>query len=328
VKAEMPVIYSSTSLHPEAEALLRPQADFVVASSLDAATQLREAGGADVVIVRAPLPPALFANAPKLKAAIRHGAGIDMIPYDEATHAGVLIANVPGVNAPTVAEHVFMVSLMLLRQLRRIDATVRGDGWNAARETANANRDISGKTIGIIGYGNIGGRIANIARLGFGMDVLIHTRTKKDNVHGRFVGLEELLGQSDIVVLCAPLSPETRGLMNAERIGRLKTDAILVNVSRGPVIDDDALISALAARRIAGAALDVFVEQPLPSGHPYYGLDNVVITPHMAGLTEESMMRMGLGAAEEALRVLRGDLPKNLRNPEALPAFHRRFTNS
>lgn len=106
----MPVIYSSTSLHPEAEALLRPQADFVVASSLDAATQLREAGGADVVMVQ--LPPALFANAPKLKAAIRHGAGIDMIPYDEATHAGVLIANLPGVNAPTVAEHVFMVSLM------------------------------------------------------------------------------------------------------------------------------------------------------------------------------------------------------------------------
>lgn len=321
----MPVIYSSTSLHPKAEALLRPAADFVVGSSLDAETQLREARNADVVIVRAPLPPALFDNAPNLKAAIRHGAGIDMIPYDEATRAGVLIANVPGVNAPTVAEHVFMVSIMLLRQFRRIDGVTRDGGWNAARDIANANRDISGKTIGIVGFGNIGGHIANIARFGFGMDVLAHTRTPRDDDRVRFVALNDLLTHADIVVLCAPLSAETRGLMNADRIGRMKPGAILVNVSRGPVIDDEALIAALSEQRIAGAALDVFVEQPLPAGHPYYGFDNVVITPHIAGLTEESMIRMGLGAAEEALRVLRGEVPKNLRNPEALPAFWKRF---
>jgi D-3-phosphoglycerate dehydrogenase len=108
----------------------------------------------------------------------------------------------------------------------------------------------------------------------------------------------------------------------------MKPNAILVNVSRGPVIVDEALIVALSEQRIAGAALDVFSEQPLPAGHPYYGFDNVVVTPHMAGLTEESMMRMGVGAAEEALRVLRGELPKNLRNPEVLPSFWKRFASA
>jgi D-3-phosphoglycerate dehydrogenase len=321
----MPVIYSSTALHPLAEAMLRPAAEFIVASSLDAETQIREARDADVVIVRAPLPPALFDSTHKLRAAIRHGAGIDMIPYDEATRAGVLIANVPGVNAPTVAEHVFMVSMLLLRQFRRIDGDMRVDGWNAGRDHANANRDIAGKTIGIVGFGNIGGEIGRIARHGFRMDVLVHSRTAKDVEGVRFVPLDALLAEADIVVLCCPLTPETRGMMDARRIGLMKPDAILVNVSRGPVIMDEALIAALTESRIAGVALDVFSEQPLPAGHPYYGFDNVVVTPHMAGLTEESMMRMGVGAAEEALRVLRGELPKNLRNPEVLPSFWKRF---
>lgn len=324
----MPRIYSSTALHPRAEAMLRPVADFVVASSLDADTQLREAQDADVVIVRAPLPPSLFDNAHKLRAAIRHGAGIDMIPYDEATRAGVLIANVPGVNAPTVAEHVFMVSMLLLRQFRRIDGDMRADGWNAGRDHANGNRDIAGKAIGIVGFGNIGGEIARIARHSFRMDVLVHSRTAKDVEGARFVALDVLLAEVDIVVLCCPLTPETRGLMDARRIGLMKPDAILVNVSRGPVIVDDALIMALSENRIAGAALDVFAEQPLPRDHPYFGFNNVVVTPHMAGLTEESMMRMGVGAAEEALRVLRGELPKNLRNPEVLPSFWKRFAAS
>jgi D-3-phosphoglycerate dehydrogenase len=105
----------------------------------------------------------------------------------------------------------------------------------------------------------------------------------------------------------------------------MKPGAILVNVSRGPVVDDQALIAALAGGRLLGAALDVFAAQPLPADHPYYGFDNVIVTPHMAGITEESMMRMGLGAAEEALRILRGGLPVNLRNPEAEAAYRRRF---
>jgi D-3-phosphoglycerate dehydrogenase len=114
-------------------------------------------------------------------------------------------------------------------------------------------------------------------------------------------------------------------MIDARRIGLMKPAAVLVNVSRGAVVVDDALIEALRSGRIGGAVLDVFTEQPLPPGHPYFSFDNVVLTPHMAGITEESMMRMGMVAAQESLRVLAGDLPENLRNPEAVEAFRTRF---
>jgi D-3-phosphoglycerate dehydrogenase len=296
-----------------------------VASALDDATLIAEARDAAVVIVRAPIPAALFDNAPKLKIAIRHGAGIDMIPVEAATKAGVMVANVPGVNAPTVAEHVFMVSLALLRQFRRVDGDLRSKGWNQGRHHAYANSDLGGRTLGIVGFGNVGSEIARIGRYGFNMTILAHSRTRRDIDGVHFVDLNALVAEADIVVLCCPLTPETRGLMDAGRIGGMKRTALLVNVSRGPVVVDDALIPALREGRIAGAALDVFVEQPLPAGHPYYEFSNVIITPHMAGITDESMMRMGVGAAEQTLQVLRGEQPTNLRNAEVMDNFRQRF---
>ncbi|MBL8583983.1 MAG: dehydrogenase, partial [Rhizobiaceae bacterium] len=144
----------------------------------------------------------------------------------------------------------------------------------------------------------------------------------------RFVTVDELVRQADIIVLCCPLTPETTGLMSATRIAAMKPAALLINVSRGPVIDDAALIASLREGRIGGAALDVFATQPLPPDHPYLSFDNVVVTPHMAGITEESMERMGVGAAEETLRVLSGALPVNLRNPEAVDRYRRRFPDA
>ncbi len=140
-----------------------------------------------------------------------------------------------------------------------------------------------------------------------------------------FLSIDALVEQSDIIVLCCPLTPETRGLMSRERIARMKPDALLINISRGPVIDDDALIEALQKGRIGGAALDVFATQPLPSDHPYFSFDNVIVTPHMAGITEQSMMRMGVGSADETLLVLANKLPVNLRNPEVVKHYRRRF---
>src|SRR5690606_3716082 len=121
-------------------------------------------------------------------------------------------------------------------------------------------------------------------------------------------------------------TPETTGLLGRDRIARMKPGALLINVSRGPVVDDAALIEALRSGQVGGAALDVFATQPLPPDHPYLGFDNVIVTPHMAGLTEESMMRMGVGAAEEAIRVLSGELPVNLCNPAAVEHYRRRFS--
>ena len=322
----MPLILSTHALHPKASAMLAAAGELRIASAFDAATLAREATDADIVVVRAPLPEALFSTARKLKAAIRHGAGLDMIPMDAATAAGVLVANVPGVNARSVAEHVFFAILALLRRFRSMDRDLREKGWLAGRAHADGNHELSGRTIGIVGLGAVGQTVGHMAAHGFGLNVVATTRSARAAPDGvRFLPVDELARESDIVVLCCPLTPETRGLMSAERIALMKPGALLINVSRGPVIDDAALIGALRENRIGGAALDVFAEQPLPADHPYFGFDNVVITPHMAGITEESMMRMGVGAAEETVRVLQGGLPVNLRNPQAVGRYRQRF---
>jgi D-3-phosphoglycerate dehydrogenase len=306
--------------------MLEAHGKVVVATAADAVTLADEARHADIVIVRAPLPPVLFERATRLRAAIRHGAGLDMIPIEAATRAGVLVANVPGANARTVAEHVLWTSMALLRKFRQVDRDLRRQGWAAGRDHAYDGNDLSGRAIGIVGFGAVGRNVADIAAKGFGMEVIVNSRAAKDlPAHVRFATIDELAEASDIIALCCPLTPETTGLIGRDRIARMKPGALLINVSRGPVVDDDALIAALASGQVAGAALDVFVTQPLPSDHPYLGFDNVIVTPHMAGITEESMMRMGLGAAEEAIRVLDGELPVNLRNPEAVERYRRRF---
>ena len=323
----MPLVYSTHELHPRAAAKLAQAGDLVVASALDAKTLTDEARTADAVIVRAPLPAELFANAPGLRLAVRHGAGLDMIPVDAATRAGVLVANVPGVNARSVAEHVLFVAIALLRRFRMMDHDLRQNGWSAGRDHAVHTRELSGRTLGLIGFGNVGRAVASIADAGFGLDVLAYSRSGSnypDRV--RYAGIDDLIAASDIVVLCCPLTDETRGLMDGRRIGLMKPEALLVNVARGAVVDDEALIKALRDGRIGGAALDVFTDQPLPQGHPYFEFGNVILTPHMAGITQESMERMGMGAAEEVLRVLGGGLPDNWCNREVLPAYRERFS--
>ena len=322
----MSIIFSTHPLHAKATAMLGTAGELRIASAPDQGTILREARGADVLIVRAPIPPACFDAGSPLRAAIRHGAGIDMIPYEAATAAGVLIANVPGANANTVAEHVIMVTLALLRRFRSVDRDLRGAGWLAGRAHADSALDLAGRTLGIVGAGNVGKAIFRIARHGFGLDVIANSRTPSGVPEGaRYLPLDDLVEAADIVVLCCPLTPETTGLMSRDRIGRMKPGALLVNVSRGPVVDDAALIGALRSGRLAGAALDVFSTQPLPPDHPYLAMDNVIVTPHLAGITDDSMMRMGMGAAGEAIRVLSGELPINLRNPETVEHYRRRF---
>lgn len=322
----MSIIFSTHPLHSKATDMLAPVAELRIASAPDGEAVLREGGDADILIVRAPIPPSYFSSSRRLRAAIRHGAGIDMIPYDAATAAGVLIANVPGANAATVAEHVFMVTLALLRRFRPIDRDLRGKGWFAGRAHSDHGHDLGGRTFGIVGMGNIGKAIFRIARHGFGLDVVVHTRSPASVPEGaRYLQLDELLATADVVVLCCPLTPETTGLISRDRIFRMKPGALLVNVSRGPVVDDGALIEVLQSGRIGGAALDVFITQPLPADHPYLQLDNVIVTPHMAGITEDSMMRMGVGAAGEAIRILNGELPVNLRNAEAVEHYRQRF---
>ena len=175
--------------------------------------------------------------------------------------------------------------------------------------------------------GNVGRNIARIAKNGFAMEVVCHTRSA-GNVpdYTRAVSLEELLAVADIVVLCCPLTEQTRGLIDAAALKRMKQGALLINVARGPVVVENALIKALESGHLGGAAIDVFDTQPLPPDHPLLALPNVILTPHMAGITEESMLRMGQGVVAETRRIAAGELPEQLVNPDAVPRYRQRFS--
>jgi D-3-phosphoglycerate dehydrogenase len=324
----LPIVYSTHELHPRAIAMLDGVATLRVASALNPETFVRESRDAAAFVIRVPVPAAIFEDAPLLRLAARHGAGLDMVPMEAATRAGVLVSNVPGANARTVAEYIFFAAMVLYRRFRPIDRDLRAKGWLAGRAETVRGRELAGRTLGIVGMGNIGRTVASIAMAGFGLNVIATSRSRQSPPEG--VGwrtLEELMAESDIVAICCPLTPQTRGMINADRIGRMKPDAILINVARGAIVDDDALLAALREDRIGGAALDVFDTPPEPD-HPYFSFDNVLVTPHMAGISEESMERMGTGAIAEVIRVLEGRLPVNLRNPEAVEHYRRRFPES
>lgn len=319
------MIFSTHPLHPEVTQALQALGPFRVASAPVPQAIVAESGGAKIIVVRAPIPPEIIGREAGLRALIRHGAGLDMIPVAEATVAGVLVANVPGANALTVAEHVIWTAAALLRRYPQVNRDLRAGGWAAGRAHSDHGCEISGKVLGILGMGSIGRALARIAVHGFGMPVLCHTRSGAAPEGGQSVSFADLLAQSDILALCAPLTDQTRGMVDAAALARMKPGAILVNVARGPLVDEAALIAALASGHLGGAAIDVFDTQPLPPDHPFLALPNVILTPHMAGITTESMLRMGQGVVAEAQRVVAGDLPRNLVNPEAVGLYRRRF---
>jgi D-3-phosphoglycerate dehydrogenase / 2-oxoglutarate reductase len=325
----MGIIFSTHPLHPDVSARLEAAGQYRVASSPIAAAIMAEGLDAEVLIVRANIPLEYFRSARLLRGAVRHGAGLDMIPMQAANDAGVLVANVPGANAGTVAEHAIFAAIALRRQFRAMDIALRTQGWNAGRAYSDHGRDLSGATLGVLGMGNIGRALTQMAQAGFGMNVISHTRRPTSlpkNV--RPASLDELVSQSDILVLCCPLTDETRGVISATRIAMMHKGAVLINVARGPVVDTAALTAALQERRILGAALDVFDHQPLPESSPLYALDNVILTPHMAGVTEDSMLRVGTIAADEVFAILGNQLPHNFCNSEVTASYRKRFPAS
>lgn len=319
------MIFSTHPLHPEVTADLQALGTVCFASAPTAQAISAESAGAELIVVRAPIPLGVAARETGLRALIRHGAGLDMINLDEATAAGVLVANVPGANALTVAEHVIWTAMALLRRNPQVTRDLHSAGWAAARAHADHGRELSGRRLGILGFGNIGRTLARIARHGFGMPVIVHTRSGSAEEGVSAVSFADLLAHSDILALCAPLTDETRGIINAAALARMKPGAVLINVARGPLVDEQALVAALASGHLGGAALDVFDTQPLPADHPFLALPNLILTPHMAGITEESMLRMGQGVVAEARRVLAGGLPANLVNPAAVALYQSRF---
>ncbi len=301
-------------------------ARLVVAPDNAVATVQRLLTDADALIVRTKMPDAVLAHAPRLRGIVRHGVGLDFIPMRRAAELAIPVANVPGANSRSVAEYVFAALFALVRKVQSADRLIREEGWTPARAVSKHAVELSGKCMGIVGLGNIGRDVARIAAHGFGMQV-VGSQRRRDTIP-EFVhplDLAELFAVSDVVVLCCPLTEETDRMVGHPLIGAMKSTAYLINPARGQLIDEAALFAAMRDRRIAGAALDVFSEQPLVADHPFRSLPNMLLTPHLASLTADSLERIGRISCEEAARMLRGERPLNLANSEIWEAAQRRW---
>ena len=309
----------SDAIAPAGEEALARAVEVVRAPDSSPATLKRLARDFDGILIRSKLPDDIFEAAPRLRAVVVHGTGTDLVPLESATAHGVMVANLPGINAQSVAEYCVMAMLMLGRGILPILDTLRTKTWDQARVLGSGARELAALTVGIVGVGEIGGRLAKIARNGFGMKVLGHQR-RLDRLppEASAAPLEQLLRESDFVVLACPLTPQTKYLINEKTLGQMKPTAWLINVGRGPVVQEEALIDALRSKRIAGAMLDVYEHYRLEPGHPLFSFDNVILTPHLAAVTCESRARASVAAADEMLRILRGERPRNLVNPEVM----------
>jgi D-3-phosphoglycerate dehydrogenase len=310
------------SIDADAVARLRERAEVVPCREASFDGIRRDGRDVDAVITRSRLPDDLFEAAPRIRAAMIHGTGMDLVPLASATAHGVAVSRIPGGNAQSVAEYCVMSILVLARNFPEIHSSIRTRPWDDTRLLGAKAHEIAGMTAGIVGLGEIGRRVAKICRQGFGMRVLGNQR--RMDAMGPDVepaSLDRLVADADFVVLTCPLTPQTHHLFNRAMFGRMKSTAWLINVARGAVIDEAALIDALRANRIAGAMLDVYEHYRLEPGHPLFSLPNAVLTPHLAGMTQESRKRMGGIAAQETLRMLAGEPPLALVNPDVLPKF-------
>ena len=323
-----PVVLLTNPMAASVAQALAPQFELRQAPVTDAQTLCHAARDAHYIVVRAPLPAELFEQAPMLRGVVRHGAGLDMIPVAQASAHGVAVANVPAVNARSVAEYAMAQMLALARQLPECENALRAGDWSGPRAHAEHLPDLHAKTVAIVGTGAIGKALAQMCSAGFGMRVLgVRRSAARDSAKITFTSLDGALATADFLVLACPLNEATRHLINTHTLARAKPGLFIVNVARGAVIDTPALEAALESGQVAGAALDVFETQPLPAHARLRQLPRVRLTPHLAGITHGSMQRMSEGVAEQLQQMLAGQMPRHLCNPEAVHAIRARWAH-
>ena len=253
-----------------------------------------------------------IAAAPRLKIIARHGVGVDSVDIDAATAAGVVVTNTPNSNLVSVAEHAIALLLALRRKLVASDRANQL-GLGAVSRAELVGRELRGSTLGLVGFGRIATALARIAIDGFGMNVIAYdpilTAEEIRQKGANPVSLQELLAASDAISLHVPLLPQTRHLIGENEFKAMKQGAVIINTARGGIIDEEALLRSLNESYLGGAALDVTENEPLPAGHPFYGRTDVIITPHIGGQTEESLLRVAVDAADCVCQALRGEIP-------------------
>ena len=269
----------------------------------------------------------LLARAPNLLIVSTGGAGYDTVNVKDCTDAGVLVVNQTGGNADAVAAHVLAMVLMLSKQIIQTNHALRKGTMHD--RNAFIGSDINGRTIGIVGLGNVGRRIAKLCRTLFDMQVLacdpyLDESTMAERGATK-VSLDELLRRSDFVSINCPLDDSSRGMIGAREFGLMQKHAYFITTARGFIHDEKALEDALRTKQIAGAGLDVWSKEPPQPDHPLLQFDNVIASPHTAGVTREARANMGKFAAEQLIMTLDGKRPPRIVNPDVWPAYVKRF---
>ncbi|MGB2815006.1 MAG: C-terminal binding protein [Dehalococcoidales bacterium] len=313
----------STPLAEEAEELASVNAELIEGDCATEDDIIRVARDADVLlVVSAQITRRVMEALPKCKAIIRYGIGYDTVDVDAATDNSILVVNVPDFCFEEVSNHAITLLLACAKKLVIMDKGTKQGRWAECKQAQAPMGSIWGETLGLIGCGNIGRMVAQKARC-FKMQVIgcdpFVDKAKAEECGIKLVGMPELLRESDYISIHTFLSQETKHLLGEKEFKQMKPGAYLINTSRGPVIDEPALINALQEKQIAGAGLDVFEQEPVDPDNPLLRMDNVVVFPHTASYSDAAFKRLRVSVGQEAARVLSSRWPKNLVNKTVKP---------
>jgi D-3-phosphoglycerate dehydrogenase / 2-oxoglutarate reductase len=313
-----PKVWAERSLYPDELARLKEKTEVIDNGSMD------DLPGAEVAIIGGAKVDGAFMDhaGPQLKMVIRHGIGYNNVDVAAASERGILSANTPDGPTESTAEHAVALMMSMTKRVVKSDRVLRNNQpWT---KDDLRGLEVLDHILGVVGYGRIGRRVTEICALGLKMKVLVYDPFVPKNTElpegvSLIDSLDELLSQSDVVTIHTPLMPETHHLIGERELRLMKPDAYLVNASRGPVVDESALISVLQDGHLAGAGLDVFDIEPPEADNPLLKMDNVVSSPHIASNTPQGSQRMSQGVVDQILQLFAGEKPASLLDPDAWP---------
>jgi len=317
-----PLVVIAGAIHPDGMKQLEPEARVIVTDQVTEEGMIEVAREAEGILfrIRPDCTRALMTACSRLKVVGRHGVGLDTVDLRAATDLGIAVVHAPGSNSDSVAEHALMLILACAKQTLDVDRMTRTAEW---RRPPKGNMELKGKTLGIVGVGNIGRRMARLGHA-LGMRVIGYDKYVPDEeVRARgaepLPDLYSVLSEADVVTCHTPHTPETHHMIDGKAVAKMKDGVIFVNTSRGKTQEEHALFEGLSRGKIRAAGLDVFEEEPVSADNPLLNLPNVVVSSHMAGVTAETGRAMAMQVTAEMLRVLRGEKPHVLGNPDLWP---------
>ncbi|MGW8251388.1 MAG: hydroxyacid dehydrogenase [Anaerolineales bacterium] len=299
-------------MHQAGKDVLAEKAELVMANSLDEESLIQQVKDVDGIVIRAngAVSARIMDAAPQLKVIGRHGVGVEAIDLKVARERGIVVCNTPDANLESVAEQAVGFMIILSKQILRADQAARQGRWNVRYEYIG--QELFGRTLGLVGMGRIGSRVAEICNLAFQMSILYYDVLAypeiEEKLQAKKASLEEVLQGSDYVSVHVPLLPATKGLIGKEQLAMMRKGSFLINTARGAIVDEAALLHALQSGHLAGAGMDVFAVEPTPPDNPLFELDNLVLTPHMAAHTDDALKAMSM-VALDIIRVLEGQEP-------------------